>query len=94
MKKFEIEISNTTNCVCNICFRTDRVAKISYYTQDYGSNKREGKYCKTPQKHPHSIWICEKCMKDFHSAWVGDTHGVGFEYHRFCGDKQEAENET
>lgn len=78
MKKFRIEVSEYPNCCCNICHRLSHVAKIEYYTQDYGSNKRKGKICKKLQKHPHSIWICEKCMDDFESEWVRHTKGLGF----------------
>lgn len=83
MRKCEIEISEATNCFCNICHRAGRVAKINYYTQDYASNKRKGKICKTLQKHPHSIWICEKCMYDFKSEWISSTRGLGFKVHDF-----------
>ena len=83
MKKFSIEISEATNCCCNICFRIGRVAKIEYYTQNYGSSKRKGKICKTLQKHPHSIWICEKCYNDFKSEYVHSTRGLGFSVHEF-----------
>ena len=85
MKKFSIEISKADNCFCNICHRTGRVAMISYYTQNYASNKRKGKICKTLQKHPHCIWICEKCMNDLRSEWVWSTRGAGFSYHKFYG---------
>jgi len=78
MKKWSIEISEYTNCCCSICFRLGRVAKIKYYTQNYASNKRKGKICKRLQKHPHSIWICEKCMDDFRREWTGHTRGLGF----------------
>lgn len=83
MRKFTVEISKATNCICNICHRDGRVAKIKYYTQDYGSNKRKGKICKTLQKHPHEIWICEKCWYDLRSAWWRDTKGAGFRYHEY-----------
>ena len=83
MKKFSVEISNYTNCSCNICFRVGRVAKIKYYTQDYGSNKRPGKICKRLQKHSHSIWVCEKCMEDFKSEFTRSTRGLGYKVHDF-----------
>ena len=83
MKKYSIELSENTNCSCQICFRLGRVAKIQYYTQNYGSNKRKGKICKTLQKHPHSIWICEKCLNDFKSEWIRTTRGLGFDYYTF-----------
>lgn len=62
MKKFSVVMDGYDNCSCSICFRIGKVAKIEYYTQNYGSNKRKGKICKNLQKHPHSIWICEKCI--------------------------------
>ena len=83
MKKFSVEISEHTNCCCNICFRTGRVMKIKYYVQDYASNKRKGKICKTLQKHPRSIWICEKCYNDFKSEFVRSTRGLGFSIRDF-----------
>lgn len=86
MRKFTVEISKATNCICNICHRDGRVAKIKYYTQDYGSNKRKGKICKTLQKHPHEIWMCEKCMEDFKSEWISSTRGAGYNYHRYYGE--------
>lgn len=85
MRKFAVEISKATNCFCNICHRDGRVAKIKYYTQDYGSNKRKGKTCKTLQKHPHEIWVCKKCMEDFKSEWVSSTRGAGYNYHEYYG---------
>lgn len=89
MKKFTVEISEYTNCICSICHRLGRVAKLKWYTQDYASNKRKGKICKTLQKHPHSIWICEKCMNDFKSEWIGSTRGLGFSYQKFYGKNGE-----
>lgn len=83
MKKFSVEISEYTNCCCNICFRTGRVMKIKYYVQDYASNKRKGKICKTLQKHPRSIWICERCYNDFKSEFVRSTRGLGFSIRNF-----------
>ena len=74
MKKFKIEYaSGYVNC--DICFKHEgmKIAKLEYYTQDYASNKRPGKICKTPQKHPHSIWICEKCLKELRREWWGTT---------------------
>ena len=91
MKKISIEISEYTNCYCDICHRANRVAKIKYYTQDYGSNKRKGKVCKNLQKHPHSIWICEKCMDDIKSEWIRSTQGLGFRYWEFKGGEDDAE---
>ena len=81
--KFKVEISKATNCICNICHGSGRVAKINYYTKDYGSNKRPGKICKTLQKHPRSIWICRKCMNDFKGEWVRSTEGLGYDYYKF-----------
>lgn len=89
MKKFTIEISKADNCFCNICHRTGRVAMISYYTQNYASNKRKGKICKTLQKHPHIIWVCEKCCRDLRSAWWSDTRGAGFRYHEYIEQLEE-----
>lgn len=83
MKKFTVEISEYTNCCCSICFRLGRVAKIKYYVQDYASNKRKGKICKTLQKHPRSIWVCEKCMNDFRSEFIRSTKGLGYAVHNF-----------
>lgn len=84
MRKFTVEISKATNCCCNICFRLGRVAKISYYTQSYESNKRKGKICKRLQKHPHTIWICEKCMNDFRGEFIWSTGGLGYNVHDFA----------
>ena len=93
MKKFTIVVDGYDNCCCNICFRVGKVAKIKYYTHNYGSNNRPGKICKNLQKHPHSIWICQKCMEDFRSEWNRSTRGLGFEYPKFYG-KQAEEGET
>ena len=89
MKKFTVGISKYTNCCCNICHRLNRVAKIRYYTQDYRSNKRKGKICKNLQKHPHEIWICEKCMDDLKSEWTRSTRGVGYDYYRYYGGEKD-----
>ena len=91
MKKFSVEISEYTNCCCSVCFRSARVAKIKWYTQDYASNKRKGKICKNLQKHPHSLWICESCMQDFKKEWLRSTRGFGFRYHEFYGEEQDDE---
>ena len=89
MKKFSVEISGYTNCTCSVCFCQARVAKLKWYTQDYASNKRKGKICKNLQKHPHSIWICEKCMQDFKHEWIRSTRGVGFQYPDFFGEAED-----
>ena len=75
MKKWDITLDRG-EITCNICHRhTDmNIAKIKYYTQDYGSTKRKGKICKTLQKHPHEIWICDKCLSDFRDEWWRKTH--------------------
>lgn len=85
MTKFKVEISKATNCICDICHGGGRVAKIDYYKKNYRSNKRPGKICKTLQKHPISIWICERCMNDFKGEWIRSTKGLGFAYHEFYG---------
>lgn len=69
MKKFEMSISDADNCFCNICHSPMQVLKLKYYTKDYGSNNRKGKICKTLQKHPHEIWICNKCLGDLVGEW-------------------------
>ncbi len=74
MKKFEIHYKKATNSCCSICFKLGKVMTVSWYTQDYRSNKRKGKICKTLQKHPHSIWICDKCLKDLRAAYFGSLH--------------------
>lgn len=89
MKKFTVVIDGYDNCCCSICFRICQVAKIEYYTQDYESNKRKGKICKNLQKHPHSIWICGKCINDFLAEWTSSTRGLGFEYPKFYGTESE-----
>lgn len=77
MRKWDIAF-DTGAVTCNICHRHSdgrysdygmKIAKIKYYTQDYGSNNRKGKICKRLQKHPHEIWICDKCLDDFRSEW-------------------------
>lgn len=75
MKKWEIVIDKGA-ITCNICHRHENmnIAKIRYYTQDYRSNKREGKVCKNLQKHPHEIWICDGCLQDFKMEWWGTTN--------------------
>ena len=62
---------------------------LTYYTQNYASNKRKGKICKTLQKHPHIIWVCEKCWRDLRSAWWRDTRGAGFRYHEYIEQLEE-----
>ena len=94
MKKFSVVMDGYENCCCNICFRVGKVAKIKYYIQDYGSNKRPGKVCKNLQKHPRSIWICEKCMEDFKSEWVRSTRGLGFEYPKYYKKPAEEEKDA
>lgn len=70
MKKFKLDYAKGF-VNCDICFKHEgkKIAKLKYYTQDYGSNKRKGKICKNPQKHPHEIWICDKCIEDLKSEW-------------------------
>lgn len=71
-RKFDISISNSDKCTCNICFKTTQVAKIRYYTQDYMSD-RTGRLCKHPQKHYHEILMCAKCLDDFRRDWWAST---------------------
>lgn len=75
MRKFTIQYGKGAMC-CDICFKHNdkKIAKLKYYTQDYASNKRKGKICKTPQKHPHSIRICSDCLKDLRREWYATTH--------------------
>ena len=92
MKKFNVEISKATNCCCDICFRLGRVMKVRYYVQDYRSNKRKDKICKTLQKHPRSIWICERCYNDFKSEYIRSTRGSGFRFWDFHGEEDDESN--
>lgn len=64
MKKFKMRYSSYNNCECGICFRITKVVKVEFYTTDYASNNRPGKICKTPQHHPHELWICPECISD------------------------------
>lgn len=83
MKKFDITFDKGA-CTCNICHRhyvrkagklyPQRIVKIKYYTQNYASNKIRGKICQNLQKHPHEIWICEKCLDDLRSEWWSKTN--------------------
>ena len=92
MKKFSVEISKYTNCCCSICFRTGRVMKIKYYVQDYASNKRKGKICKTLQKHPRSIRRSEKCNNDFKSEYSRSTFASGLRIRDFHGEEDNESN--
>lgn len=75
MRKFEIDYAKGYVC-CSVCFKhvDKKIVKLKWYTQDYASNKRKGKVCKTLQKHPHSIWICDKCIEDLKSEWWKTTN--------------------
>lgn len=75
MKKWNLEIARGA-IKCDICARHENmnIVKIKYYTQNYGSTKRKLKICKTLQKHPHEIWICDKCLSDFRDEWWRTTN--------------------
>lgn len=78
MKKFTITYENGF-CNCDICFthyervkgkkQGKKIAKLTYYTQDFKSNKSD-KICTTAQKHPHELWICDKCLSDLGLEWL------------------------
>ena len=84
MKKFSLSFAKGS-VNCDVCFQHEnkKIAKLKYYTQDYASNKRKGKICKTPQKHHHEIWICDRCLQDLRGEWWSKTN------ERFeCWDKE------
>ena len=74
MKKFSLSVSDHDNCLCNICHRPRKVLILKYYTKDYASNTRPGKICKTLQVHPHTIWVCKKCLEDLRGEWWGSIN--------------------
>ena len=76
MKKWEIDIAHGW-LKCDVCGRANEdmnIAKVKYYVKNFASNKRPNKICKTLQKHPHEIWICDKCLSDFRDEWWRTTN--------------------
>lgn len=78
MRKFTFEYQKG-QYVCDICYchyerkhgrKIDKkVAKLTFYTQDYNSNNLD-KICTTLQQHVHELWICDKCINDLGMEWV------------------------
>lgn len=62
-EKIKLKKSESKYCVCNNCFDTNYVYKITLNETNFETPK--GNIGKNPYAKKYELWLCKKCLKEF-----------------------------
>ena len=70
-EKIKLKKSESKYCVCNNCFDTNYVYKITLNETNFETPK--GNIGKNPYAKKYELWLCKKCLKELYKAIIDDS---------------------